>query len=109
MADQQRAASQLHAAEAALQKAEQDAEVEVRAAWQELQRARLARAASERELALGEENLRIAEASHAAGASTFLDLEDARVARDSARLGVMAERMGEDVAALALLRAVGDL
>ena len=109
LAEQERAASQTRMAESALAKAEQDAETEVRAAWAELVRARTARAAAKRELELGEENLRMAEASHAAGASAFLDLEDARMARDSARLAGMTERMGEDLAVLGLLRSTGRL
>jgi outer membrane protein TolC len=109
IAEQQRAASQARMAQGALTKAEQDVETEVRAAWAELTRARTARAAAARELELGEENLRMAEASHAAGASAFLELEDARMARDSARLAGMMERMGEDLAVLALLRSTGKL
>ena len=107
VAEQARAASQQRMAEAAYDKAREDAEVEVRAAWEELLRARRAKAASERELALAEENLRLAEASHAAGASTFLELEDARQARDGARLGAMSERMGVELAAMALVRGCG--
>jgi adhesin transport system outer membrane protein len=109
LAEQRRAASQYRAALEAHDKAAQDAEVEVRVAWEELNRARRARAAAEREVALATENLRFAEVSHTAGVTTFLDLEDARMAHENARLGLMAERMGEDVAALALLRAVGAL
>ena len=106
IAEQERAASQRRMASAAVEKAAQDAEVEVRAAWEDHMRARRAFAAAERELALAEENLRLAEVSHAAGASTFLDLEDARMARDAARLSVVAERMGADLAVLTLRRAV---
>ncbi len=107
VAEQERAASQQRMAAAGAEKAAQDAEVEVRVAWEDHVRAGRALAAAERELAFAEENLRLAEVSHAAGASTFLDLEDARMARDSVRLSVMAERMGADLAVRTLRRAVG--
>jgi outer membrane protein TolC len=107
VAEQQRAASQARMADAGATKAWEDAEIEIRTAWEEHDRARRAEEAATRELALAEENLRLAEASHGAGASTFLELDDARLARDAARLARMAERMGADLAALALLRAAG--
>jgi outer membrane protein TolC len=106
VAEQDRASSQRRMAAAATEKAAQDAEVEIRAAWEEHVRARRAFAAAERELALAEENLRLAEVSHAAGVSTFVDLEDARMSRDAVRLSVMVERMGADLAVLTLRRAV---
>jgi outer membrane protein TolC len=109
VAEEQRAASQARVADAAAAKAWEDAEIEIRTAWEEHDRARRAEDAATRELALAEENLRLAEASHAAGASTFLELDDARLARDAARLARMAERMGADLAALGLLRAAGRL
>lgn len=109
IAEQRRASSQARMALAALEKADEDAEIEVRSAWEDLNRARRARAAAERELALATENLRLAEVSYSAGVSTFLELEDARVAKDGAELSTMAERMGEHIATLTLARAVGDL
>ena len=109
IAEQRRAASQSRMALAALEKAHQDTEIEVRSAWEDLNRARRARAAAERELALATENLRLAEVSYAAGVSTFLELEDARVAKDGAELSTMAERMGEHLGTLTLAGAVGDL
>jgi outer membrane protein TolC len=109
IAEQQRTASLHRQASAALDKVSEDVETEVRAAWDERARAREALDAARRELALADENLRLAEASHAAGASAYLDLEQARVGRDAARLAVVAERMNEDLASLALLRAIGDL
>ena len=109
LADNEKLASQLHQADAAVAKAEGDARVEVYGAWDELARARSAALAAGHELELAEENLRIAEASFKAGASAVLDLEDARLGRDSAKLAVLGEQMNTDLATLTLLAAVGDL
>ncbi len=107
VAEQSRVASQRRQADAAVDKAASDAKVEVYAAWEELGRAQAARRAAARELELAEENLRIAEASFKAGAGTLLDLDGARLGRDSAALAVLAEQMNADLAARTLSRAVG--
>ena len=73
------------------------------------ERAQLALAAAREELGLAEENLRLAEISYEAGASAYLDLEQARVGRDAARLTVTAETMNLDLANLSMLKATGDL
>lgn len=109
VADNAKTASQLRQAEAAAEKAREDAMVEVQGAWEEHARAKAAHATAERELALANENLRLAEAAFQAGASTVLDLDTARVSRDAARLTVLGESMNRDLAALALLKAAGDL
>jgi outer membrane protein TolC len=109
LADNEKLASQLRQADAAVAKAEGDARVEVYGAWDELARARAAAATAGHELELAEENLRIAEASFKAGASALLDLEDARLGRDSARLAALGEAMNADLASLTVLAAAGEL
>lgn len=104
-----RTASQARAADAAAELGEEQVGVDVASAWAERDRAHAARAAAERELSFAEENLRIAEKSFDAGASTVLDLEDARVARDGAEIRVLTERMNEHLGTLALLKLTGDL
>jgi outer membrane protein TolC len=104
-----RTASQQRSAEALASMTEEQVAVDVQSTWAERERAHAARAAAERELSFAEENLRIAEKSFDAGASTFLDLEDARVARDGAQIRVLTERMNEHLGTLSLLRLTGDL
>jgi outer membrane protein TolC len=88
---------------------EEQVAVDVQSTWAERERAHAALSAAERELSFAEENLRIAEKSFDAGASTFLDLEDARVARDGAQIRVLTERMNEHLGTLSLLRLTGEL
>jgi outer membrane protein TolC len=107
--DNLRTASQSRQAAAGAEITREQAEIDVVNAWAETDRARASRTAAERELSLAEENLRIAEKSFEAGASTFLDLEDARVSRDAAQIRVLTERMNEHLGALALLQLTGDL
>lgn len=107
--DNLKTASQRRQAEAGAAITREQVEVDLVDAWSERERAHASRAAAERELSLAEENLRIAEKSFDAGASTFLDLEDARVSRDGAQIRVLTERMNEHLDALALLQLTGDL
>ncbi len=109
IAEQERTASVLRQATASVEKAREDVATEVRSAWEERERAQLALAAAREELGLAEENLRLAEISYEAGASAYLDLEQARVGRDAARLTVTAETMNLDLANLSMLKATGDL
>jgi outer membrane protein TolC len=109
LVDNLKTASQSRQARASAEQAREQVEVDVASAWAETERAHAARAAAERELSLAEENLRIAEKSFDAGASTFLDLEDARVSRDGAQIRVLTERMSEHLGRLALLNLTGDL
>jgi outer membrane protein TolC len=109
LVDNLKTASQSRQARASAEQVREQVEVDVASAWAEKDRAHSARAAAERELSLAEENLRIAEKSFDAGASTFLDLEDARVSRDGAQIRVLMERMNEHLGTLALLNLTGDL
>lgn len=109
LVDNKQTGSQSRIADAALERLRQSIEVEVEGAWLEVARARDGLAAAERELALADENLRLTEATFGAGESTFLDLEGARVGRDSARLQVLAERMALHLGLLSLARATGSL
>ncbi len=109
LVDNSRTASQLHQASAVTRQAQEQAEMEVRLAWKERERAGAAREAASIELELAEENLRMAEVSYREGASVYTDLENARLARDSARLVGLNETMNVELATLTLLAAVGDL
>jgi len=107
VADTSAARSQLHLAEAALARAQDDTRIAVIQAWEEHARAQAALAAVEREVALAAENLRIAELSLQAGNSPFQDVEDARIAMLAAELGRVQEHMNEHVAAITLLIVTG--
>lgn len=109
LAEQAKAASMVRMAEIAIEKTEADAKTEVTTLWDQHARARRAVSAVDRELALATENARLAEAAFDAGALSFLDLEDARLGLDAARLTQMSERMNLDVSAVQLLAATGDL
>lgn len=107
--DNQKASSEARMAAAAAERMRQAVEVEVRSAWGEVARARDALAAAEHELDLATENLRLTEVTFEVGASTFLDLEDARVGRDGARVRLLTERMNLHLGLLSLARATGSL
>lgn len=109
IADNTKSASQARLAEEALEKAQADTLVSLRGAWQDRLRAVKALDTAREELGLAEENLRLADASFAAGASSVLDTEDARVGRDAAQMSVITERMNLDVATLRVLLLLGDL
>lgn len=109
LAEQAKAASMVRMAEVAIEKTEADATTEVTTLWDGHARARRAVSAVDRELALATENARLAEAAFDAGTLSFLDLEDARLGLDAARLTQMSERMNLDVGAVQLLAATGDL
>lgn len=83
--------------------------VDLDTAWGELTRATKALQAAERELSLAEENLRLTQATFDAGSSTFLDLEDARLQRDAARVRLLGERMNVHLGVLGVQKAVGGL
>jgi outer membrane protein len=93
----------------AAQKQQQTIEQEVRSAWARLERSQAALTATERELALATENLRLAETALQSGASTWLELEDARLGLLSAQIAGLQERMTHDLARYELLLATGDL
>lgn len=109
LAAQTKAASLVRMADTASDKAVADATAEVVTLWEQHARAQRAVDAVERELALATENARIAEAAFEAGAISFLDLEDARLGLDAARLTRLSEHMNLDVSAIQLLAATGDL
>ena len=91
----------------AQQKLSQDAENELTNAWQRLQRAELALAATANEVGLASENLRLAEASLSAGSATWLEVEDARLGLIGAQLAQLSERMNRDLAAVDVRMAMG--
>lgn len=85
----------------------QNAEEQVRVAWERLHRAERALTAVMDEVALAEENLQLTEFSLDAGSATWLDVENARLNLDAARLNVARERMSREVSAVELLVAMG--
>ncbi len=109
VAEQAKAASMVRMAETAEEKTLVDAKTEVRTLWEQHERAGRAVNAVERELALATENARLAEAAFDAGTLSFLDLEDAQLGLDAARLTRLSEQMNLDVSAIQLLAATGDL
>lgn len=100
-------ASQKRLAELQRQQVAQDAEEELRVAWETWETAESALLAVEDEAALAEENIRLAEQSFAAGAATWLEVREARVMLASSRLNALQQRMNRDVAALDVRLAMG--
>ena len=109
LAQQAKAASMVRMAETNTDKTTADAQTEVTTLWEQHERAKRSVDAVDHELALATENARLAEAAFDAGTLAFLDLEDARLGLDAARLTQMTERMNLDVTAIQLLAATGDL
>lgn len=102
-------ASKQRQAQLNARKVRDTAQREVRAAWLQYRRAAEALEATEREVALASENLRMAETALAAGSATWLELEDARLGMIRAQLSHLSERSARDLAAIQLQLAVGTL
>ncbi len=84
-------------------------EEQVRGLWEQHGRAQAAVAAVATEIALAEENFRLAEAAFGAGALSYLEVEDARLGLEASRIAALTERMTADTSAIDLLAATGDL
>ncbi len=89
--------------------AAQQAERDVRVSFEAYRRASSAYASVDNELALARENLELAERTYAAGSSTWLELEQAKLQLQSTELVALQERMNRDLAAVDLLVATGRL
>jgi len=101
--------SQMRMADIAAQQQQQQVEQSVRNAWEQLQRAQQAVDAVSGEVQLAEENLRLAERAFQAGTATWLEVSDAQLGLDQARMSQLQERMNRDLATVQLHVAVGDL
>ncbi|MEZ4321296.1 MAG: efflux RND transporter permease subunit [Myxococcota bacterium] len=102
-------ASRRRMAELQARQLRETAEEEVRVSWEALQRANRGLSAVDDELALADENVRLAERSFEVGAGTWLEVQQAQVMRQSAQLNAIQQRMNRDVAALQLQLATGRL
>jgi multidrug efflux pump len=109
IADRKETASQARAAKIAEALAAQQAEREVRLAYEAHRRAEQALQAVEDELALARESLLLAERSYEAGSATWLELEQARLQLDATNLALLRERTTRDLAAIDLLARTGSL
>ena len=87
----------------------QQAERDVRVAYEAFRRASSAFVSVANELSLAEENLELAERTYAAGSATWLELEQAKLQLQSTELVSLQERMNRDLAAVDLLVATGRL
>ncbi|MBM4364790.1 MAG: TolC family protein [Deltaproteobacteria bacterium] len=109
LSEQLRSSSQVRLAVLARRDAEDHAEQEVRAAFLAAERAGAAHHAAEREVALADENARLAAVAFDAGTITFLDLEDARLGLSAARFAELQTRAQRELAIVELLDATGRL
>ncbi len=109
IAQQAKAASQRRMAQLAVERIRDTTTEEVRGLWEGYETAQVALHAVERERALATENLRLVEAGFTAGTTLFLEVEQARVGLRAAEIGALQQRMVQDLAALRLLAATGDL
>lgn len=94
--------SMVRMADLSHQRQQQEVREAVRNSWQELERARASLSAVEAELALAEENVLLAERAFQAGTATWLEVSDASLGLDRARIGLLRERMNLDLAAIQL-------
>ena len=100
-------ASQRRLAQLQHRQIREDAEEQLRVAWETWRTAEEALTTVADEQALAEENIRLAEQSFSAGAATWLEVREARVSLASARLSALQQRMDRDVAALDVRLAMG--
>ena len=101
--------SKQRSADLAARQQQDDVEQDVRNAWEQLQRAQEAVDAVAQEVTLAEENQRLAERAFQAGSATWLEVSDAQLGLDEARLSQLQERMNRDLAKVQLHVAIGDL
>jgi len=106
-----RAATSSRLRQARLQEelATRQSEREVRVAFEGYRRAAAAYDSVQDELQLARENLELAERTYAAGSSTWLELEQAKLQLQSTELVGLRERMARDLAAIDLRVATGSL
>jgi outer membrane protein TolC len=90
------------------QKAQDSAEDSVRSAWLKLERTQAGLKAAEARVMLAEQSLELISRSEAAGGSTTLDLEQARMQLIQARIGLLSERMVRDLSAVEIRAAMGN-
>jgi outer membrane protein len=100
-------ASQVRAARLLVEQRKLDTEVQVRGAWESVQRSQAAMGAVQHEQALADESLRLAQLGFEAGTVTWLEVEQAVLGQRLARLNGISERMTRDLAAIDLLVAMG--
>ena len=82
---------------------------EIRGAWERLQRAERALQSMDSEVELAQKNRELAERGFQAGSVTWLEVEQAELALQGARLAEINERMNRDLSAIDLNIAVGTL
>lgn len=102
-------ASRTRAAQLLVTQGQQVIEEEVRVAWERFQRAETSLGSVDAEISLATESLRLAETAFTAGQATWLDVDQARLSLEAARLGQLNQRMDRDLAAIDLLIATGRL
>ncbi|MCA9489945.1 MAG: TolC family protein [Myxococcales bacterium] len=109
IANQREAASRVRAAELGQALAIDNAEREVRLAYEAHERAGAALTAVEDDRAVAEESLRLAELGYQAGNVTWIEVQGARLQLQATELSILRERMTRDLAAIELLERTGQL
>lgn len=84
-----------------------DTETSVHTAWERYQRASAAYTSAQREQALANENLRLADLALSTGGATVLEVDDARLGVLAADISALQERANRDLAAIDLNVAMG--
>ena len=88
-------------------KTEQDLRRDLRSSWESCLRAERSLEAVDREVALAEKNLILSERDYEAGSITQLELDQARMGLQSAKIAQLGERMERELSAAELLLAAG--
>ena len=94
-------------AEANRKNAEAKAVDEVKRSSLDLESARANKAKAGEQVSLARENAKLVQVSYKAGAATYLEVADANTALLAAELGLVAETLNAEVAAIRLLKAAG--
>ena len=92
---------------AALHGSESKAKDEVKRALLDLDSARANRSKAEEQARLARENMQLVTVNYNAGAATQIDVSDANTALESSELGLVAETLNSQLAALKVLKAAG--
>jgi outer membrane protein TolC len=108
VATQREENSKARQADLRVRQTEESAEDSIRNAWERLERSEASLTAAETRVELARESLTLTERSQAAGGSTTLELEQARLQLIQAQISLLSERMTRDLAAVDVRAAMGD-
>ena len=108
LAEQNKAASNVRLTRANAENQREVVHSDVVSAWEEWHRAQASLESARQERGFAEENVRLSNVGFEAGTVSFVDAQAAAVGLSAARLTELSEEMSADIAARALLVAIGE-